>query len=154
MPDDLDDAKLEQLLFPKIVIAQNERPKLDFKTMCERLKEKGVTLGLEWERYKQEYPESGYSYPQFCALYREWNKTVNVVMRQNHKAGEKPSLTSLAKHCLSSIGIPVKYIKLIYSFVLLVPVTIHTPMFSIRKMQKPGVLVMPMLFNTLMAAQK
>ena len=89
LPDDLDEANLEKLLFPKIVIAQNERPKPDFNAICERLKEKGVTLGLEWERYKQEYPESGYSYPQFCALHREWTKTVNVVMRQDHKAGHK-----------------------------------------------------------------
>src|SRR5262245_23459499 len=89
LPDDLDDAKLEQLLFPKIAIAQTQRPEPDFNTISERLKRKGVTLGLEWERYKQEYPQTGYSYPQFCNLHRQWNKTVSVVMRQQHKAGEK-----------------------------------------------------------------
>src|SRR5271168_3908018 len=48
LPDDLDDAKLEKLLFPKIAISQKDRPEPDFNTIGERLKRKGVTLGLEW----------------------------------------------------------------------------------------------------------
>ena len=116
LPDDLDEAKLEQLLFPKIIIAQNERPKPDFNAICERLKRKGVTLGLEWERYKQEYPESGYSYPQFCALHREWNKTVNVVMRQDHKAGHK-AFSDFAGKTLSFIDRPTGQIHKAHLFV-------------------------------------
>jgi len=89
LPDDLDDNKLEQLLFPRKAIARKERPEPDFNTIAQRLKRKGVTLGLEWERYKQEFPETGYSYQQFCNLHRQWAKTVSVVMRQQHQAGHK-----------------------------------------------------------------
>jgi transposase len=52
------------------------------------LKKKGATLAFEWETYKKVHPE-GYGYSQFCELYRQWVRTLNVVMRQEHRAGEK-----------------------------------------------------------------
>jgi hypothetical protein len=151
LPDDLDEANLEKLLFPKIAITPQDRPEPDFSAIGLRLKRKGVTLGLEWERYKQEYPERGYSYPQFCALHRQWNKTVNVVMRQHHNAGHK---ASPAKHYPSPISILVKYIRPIYLFVLLALAITHTLNSFIHKMPKLGALDMLMPFTSLMAAQK
>ena len=43
---------------------------------------------LLWLEYRETYPE-GYAYSQFCEHYRTWRKHVDVVMRQEHKAGEK-----------------------------------------------------------------
>ena len=34
------------------------------------------------------YPE-GYAYSHFCELYRQWRQSLDVVMRQEHRAGEK-----------------------------------------------------------------
>jgi transposase len=31
----------------------------------------------------------GYSYSRFCELYRGWARTLGVVLRQEHRAGEK-----------------------------------------------------------------
>jgi transposase len=47
-----------------------------------------VTLRLLWEEYKQAFPD-GYQYSWYCERFREWQKRVDVIMRQEHKAGEK-----------------------------------------------------------------
>lgn len=41
-----------------------------------------------WEEYRLAHSD-GYHYSQFCNLYRQWAKKVDLSMRQVHKAGEK-----------------------------------------------------------------
>ena len=43
---------------------------------------------LLWHEYKQANPD-GYQYSQFCELYRQWSKTLDVCLRQEYRAGEK-----------------------------------------------------------------
>jgi transposase len=86
---DIDDTRLEQLLFPSVQI--NDSPKragLDWQYVHRELRRKGVTLMLLWQEYKAQYPD-GYQYSQFCYLYRQWAGRVDPVMRQEHRAGEK-----------------------------------------------------------------
>jgi transposase len=45
-----------------------------------------VTQQLLWEEYRQANP-GGYS--RFCELYQRWRRKQDVVLRQEHKAGEK-----------------------------------------------------------------
>ncbi|MEW6439287.1 MAG: IS21 family transposase, partial [Pseudomonadota bacterium] len=52
------------------------------------LRRKGVTLQLLWQEYKQDHPD-GYQYSQFCEHYRRWRRTIDITMRQEHRAGEK-----------------------------------------------------------------
>ena len=47
-----------------------------------------MTLMLLWVEYREEHRD-GYEYSQFCQLYRDWRKKLDVTMRQDHKAGEK-----------------------------------------------------------------
>jgi transposase len=89
LPDGCDEAQLEKLLFP----SSRGRPKTpapmpDWAELHEKLKRKGMTLALLWERYKKDNPD-GFQYSHFCDLYRDWHKKIDVVMRQNHRAGEK-----------------------------------------------------------------
>jgi transposase len=56
--------------------------------MKKELRHKGVTLQLLWFEYRELHPD-GYGYSQFCQLYRDWRRRLDVVMRQDHKAGEK-----------------------------------------------------------------
>jgi len=65
-----------------------QRPQPDCNYIHQELKKKGVTLELLWQEYKQDNPD-GYQLTHFCAIYREWCKAIDVVMRQNHKAGDK-----------------------------------------------------------------
>jgi len=76
-------------LFP-VSGAENEesRPVPDWAEVHRELKRKGVTLSLLWMEYKAQHPQ-GYQYSRFCDLYREWAKTIDPCMRQDHKAGEK-----------------------------------------------------------------
>ena len=47
-----------------------------------------MTLQLLWVEYREACPD-GYGYSQFASLYRQWRGTIDVTMRQSHKAGEK-----------------------------------------------------------------
>ncbi|HZL67764.1 MAG TPA: hypothetical protein VFC29_10580 [Candidatus Limnocylindrales bacterium] len=47
-----------------------------------------LTLQLLWEEYRQAHPE-GYRYSWFCERYQRWRRHLDVVLRQEHKAGEK-----------------------------------------------------------------
>jgi transposase len=47
-----------------------------------------VTLQLLWHEYKGRDPD-GLQYTQFCEHYRRWRGRLDLVMRQEHRAGEK-----------------------------------------------------------------
>jgi transposase len=89
LPSDVDDARLEQLLFPSARIEHStKRARLDCQYIHGELRRKSVTLMLLWQEHKEQYPD-GYQYSQFCHLYRQWAGRIDPVMRQEHRAGEK-----------------------------------------------------------------
>lgn len=47
-----------------------------------------LTQQLLWAEYRQANPD-GYRYSRFCELYQRWRRKQDVVLRQEHKAGEK-----------------------------------------------------------------
>lgn len=87
LPAEHDDAWLEQRLFPPMPPARR-RPQPDFNYMHAELKKKGVTLMRLWSEYREAHPD-GYGLTQFCDLYARFAKNLNLVMRQEHKAGDK-----------------------------------------------------------------
>lgn len=88
LPDTLDDTALDRLLFPKPASAKNARPVPDWAYVHRELRRKGVTKVLLWEEYKRANPE-GYQFSRFCELYVDWAGRIDLVMRQEHRAGEK-----------------------------------------------------------------
>lgn len=93
LPEDWDEARLEAVLFPGPEPAAVEEPSArtppDLAAIHEELqKNKHVTLQLLWEEYRRANPE-GYRYSRFCYLYQRWRSKLDVVLRQEHKAGEK-----------------------------------------------------------------
>ena len=89
LPPGWDDAALEKKLFPPPPPpSAGQRPQPDYATVHKELKGPNVTLQLLWEEYKQEHP-TGYSYSRFSELYGEWSKRLDLVLRQDHRAGEK-----------------------------------------------------------------
>lgn len=88
LPRDMDESKLEAILFP----VPQGRPKNcfepDWNKIHLELKRKGVTLQLLWMEYKEQHTD-GYQYSQFCERYRVWKKQLQITMRQEHRAGEK-----------------------------------------------------------------
>jgi transposase len=89
LPDNLDDNGLEKILSgPTKVVTRSSRPQPDWLLVRNELRKKGVTLQLLWEEYKIREP-SGLQYSQFCECYRRFDKTLDLVLRQEHKWGEK-----------------------------------------------------------------
>jgi transposase len=87
LPDELDEARLQQMLYP-VVKANREKPEPDWGRVHKELFRKGVTLNLLWLEYRAQHPD-GYGYSRFCQLYRKWRGKLDVVLRQRHRAGEK-----------------------------------------------------------------
>lgn len=89
LPTDLTDEALEQLLFqtPEPLDA-GPRFVPDWGEVHRELARKGITLQLVWEEYKEAHPD-GFQYTQFCVRYRAWRETLDLPMRQEHKAGER-----------------------------------------------------------------
>ena len=89
LPPDLDDASLENLLFPLVgSTSPKRRPMPSMEYTHQELRRKGVTLQLLWYEYKENNPD-GYQYSRFCDLYRDWGKKLDVCLRQSYRAGEK-----------------------------------------------------------------
>ena len=88
LPESLDDAALLQRLYPTPRTNSRRLPPPQWSQVHRELRRKGVTLALLWEEYKAVHPE-GMQYSWFCARYREWAAKVDVVMRFEHRAGER-----------------------------------------------------------------
>ena len=88
LPENLDDAALERLLYPPVVVSDTARAQPTWSLLQIEMKRKGGTLALLWDEYKANHPD-GYQYSQFCNLYRNFLARIDCCMRQVHVAGEK-----------------------------------------------------------------
>jgi transposase len=88
LPDELDDERLEALLYP-------QKPRVDgivlpdFTHVQRELSRPGVTRMLLWQEYKAEHPD-GLQYTAFCIQYCKWlERAAEPIMRFEHRAGDK-----------------------------------------------------------------
>ena len=92
LPAELTEVELESVLFPSAGKAPESpaNPKMaDWSYLHQELQQyKHTTLQLLWEEYRATHPE-GYSYSRFCYHYEGWKRQQNLVMRQEHRPGEK-----------------------------------------------------------------
>ncbi len=108
--NELDDIQLEARLFRRVP-PESSRPQPNFALIKKELSKKGVTLSLLWVEYLELHPD-GYAYSQFCQLYRTWRRHLDVVMHQEHKAGEKlfvdyPGMT-IPIYCAHDLSVDFK----------------------------------------------
>lgn len=89
-PAGMSEEELDGRLFRHSQVRDRDlgRPLPEWARVHKELRRKGVTLRLLWLEYREEHPD-GYGYSGFCEHYRRWNRTVDVCMRQVHRAGEK-----------------------------------------------------------------
>jgi transposase len=88
LPEEMDDADLERRLYPGAPTPPRQRPEPDWEVVNKELRRKGVTLQSLWAEYRQGVAD-GYQYTQFVHHYRRWARHLDVVLRQDHRAGEK-----------------------------------------------------------------
>ena len=67
----------------------SQRTPPDFSSIHDQLRQhRHLTLQLLRVEYRQAHPD-GYGYSHFCDHYQKWRRKLDVVLRQEHKAGEK-----------------------------------------------------------------
>ncbi len=88
LPQELDDAAIERLLFPQLV-QREQYTHADYAYVHQELQRKAVTLQLLWEEYQASHGERAYQYSQFCWHYQRFRDSLARSMRQTHRAGEK-----------------------------------------------------------------
>ncbi len=89
LPDELDDERLEALLFPPMPdLPVDRRPVPDWAEVHREMRRPDVTLALLWEEHRAANPE-GFGYSWFCDLYRKWAGRLKPTLRQVHPAGER-----------------------------------------------------------------
>ena len=89
LPESMTETEVDRLLFPPAPAGASElRPQPDWSVVHQELRRKGMTLLLLWQEYKTAHPD-GLRYSWFCQSYRLWAGKLNLVMRQEHRAGEK-----------------------------------------------------------------
>jgi transposase len=88
LPDGMDDAALERIVRARLAVTRDDRPLPDVGYLVQEMRRPHVTLSLLWLEYKAATPD-GYQYTQFCHYYSQEKKKLDVVLRQEHRAGEK-----------------------------------------------------------------
>jgi len=89
IPDQVKEVDLEKLLFPpQEELPVGDRGVPDWSYIDKEMKRRSVTLNLLWQEYRESHA-MGYQYSWFCEHYRQWKGKVDLVMRQQHHAGEK-----------------------------------------------------------------
>jgi len=91
LPEDWGDQQIEQALFPQrpAPAVWRKHPEPDWLQIHQELQtHKDLTLQLVWQEQREANPD-GYGYSRFCDLYRRWLKKLDLVLRQEHRAGEK-----------------------------------------------------------------
>src|SRR5208283_3877496 len=82
------DAELEARLYREHGQRAPDPREPDWANVHAEMRDKHVTLQLLWQEYRERHRD-GYGYSYFCQHYRAWQRRIDVVMRQDHKAGEK-----------------------------------------------------------------
>lgn len=88
---DWDEDRLRAALMPAAPAAPvwRKTAEPDYAAMRRELQtHKHLTLQLLWQEYRAQQP-AGYGYSRYCGLYRDWLKRQDVVLRHEHRAGEK-----------------------------------------------------------------
>ena len=85
-----EEAEIERKLYPRQPAPEFWRKHHEpdwLSIQRDLLSRKELTLQLVWEEYR--IGDAGYSYSRFCELYRNWLQKLDLVLRHEHRAGEK-----------------------------------------------------------------
>ena len=91
LPPDCDERRLEEAVAgtPRPAAIRRKAATPDFAAIRRQLQtHRHLTLQLVWEEYRENHRD-GYSYSRFCELYHDWARTLDVVLRQQYRGGEK-----------------------------------------------------------------
>ncbi len=91
LAENWDDQQIGKALFPQRPAPEiwRKHAEPDWSRIHREMQtHKDLTLQLVWLEGRESNPE-GYGYSRFCDLYRRWLMKLDLVLRQEHRAGEK-----------------------------------------------------------------
>jgi len=88
LPADVDEAQLEEQLYPRRRVGIEVHPRPDFEWIERELKRKHVTRRQLWREYLAQHPE-GLKYTAFCVKFRHWRESQGATMAIAHVPGER-----------------------------------------------------------------
>jgi transposase len=89
LPSEIDDEKLENLLFPVKPVSISKRVEIDFSIVHEERKQKGATLSVLYDEWCQNInPLDTISYSQYCRRYSDFKESLRISLRQIYIYGE------------------------------------------------------------------
>lgn len=90
LPQEVDDAALEQALYPlAIPAARQARKDIDFAPIHQEMRKKGATIAVLFDEWRETTPaDEQISYSQFCKLYAQFKKSLRISLRQKCVDGE------------------------------------------------------------------
>jgi len=101
---DISEEEQYSKLFPGVEEKQPKKqtPMPNWDVVSKEKRQKGVTLQLLWQEYKEQHPD-GYQYSQYCYHYQQWRKSqVEPSMRFVYKGGEQMQVD------YAGVKIPIK----------------------------------------------
>ncbi|MCJ7622739.1 MAG: IS21 family transposase [Anaerolineaceae bacterium] len=88
-PGEIGEEELYAKLFPEKKTNNIKPPMPDWEEVHKEKRQKGVTLQLLWQEYKEKYPD-GYQYSQYCHHFQQWKEMLaEPSMHFEHKGGEQ-----------------------------------------------------------------
>jgi transposase len=94
----LDDAELEQRLFPAAPPVGTPRPLPEWSRIQEELRKRGVTLQLLWHEYKAAHP-GRLRYTQFVKHFRDWQSRSTSCCARSTRPARRSSSITRARPC-------------------------------------------------------
>lgn len=88
VPEGMDEAALEERLYPRRPPGVEVHPSPDFEWIERELKRKHVTRRQLWREYLARHPD-GLKYTAFCVKYRHWRQSRNVTLALTHTPGDR-----------------------------------------------------------------
>jgi len=94
LSDELDDTRLETLLYPPPPdVAPERRPAPDWAAIHRELRRPNLTLAPLWEEYRAGAgARDGFGYSWFCNRHRDWRGRLKPTLRQVPPAGKRAFL--------------------------------------------------------------
>jgi transposase len=86
---EMSEVALEEQLYVVLGDPPSVKAEPDYHWIHQQLRlHKDLTTLLLWEEYREQYPD-GWSRSRFYHYYQQWRKKLDLVMRQEHRGGEK-----------------------------------------------------------------
>lgn len=88
VPADLDDARLDERLYPPPRSGVEVQPRPDFEWIERELRRKHVTRRQLWREYLALHPD-GLKYTSFCVKFQQWRRSRGVTLSLTHTPGDR-----------------------------------------------------------------